>query len=499
MIAQDSRLTDSRPPAWVVPAIVALGISLRFIQWLWNPSYFHDEICLLWNISSRSFAQYLGPLNNNQSAPPLFMQIEKTLLQFFGTDAERIMRLPALVASSVTIICFAFLSRRVLRPWEAVLAVWLFACSNKLSYFAAMLKPYAVDVLVATVLMWMAVEIERTRSVLGWLILSATAAVAVWLSYPAVLIFGGVSAALAVRFLGRNLPRAGMFILGNIVVAVTFFTLMHRVESAQHTQLMDTYWGNNFVDLSKPARIPLWFANSLYKLCNFELKFGGPFLLPLAIIGLIAMIRSGRPVLAGIVVGPMVMHLLAATLHRYPFEGRLTLYLIVTVFLLTARGVGALYDWLRLGLKSPSIGPALIPAGVMVLLGLDAAIRNVIWPEVFADYRSLVWALHARAEDGDVFYSPFIAEFLYYWPGIGDRARCGEPGYADEIQSRRFWIVWSHPRPEDLRDLDGMRQWATTFATQRGSYISSENYAFVYEITLPPPHTRWPGWKKTGL
>ena len=63
--------------------------------------------------------------------------------------------------------------------------------------------------------------------------------------------------------------------------------------------------------------------------------------------------------------------------------------------------------------------------------------------------------------------------------------------YADRIPSHRFWLVWSHPRPEDLRELEAMRRWAATFATARGSYVASGNYAFVYEITSQPPHTRW--------
>ena len=63
----------------------------------------------------------------------------------------------------------------------------------------------------------------------------------------------GVSAALSVRFLGRNLPRAAIYLLGNLAVAAAFFLLMQQVESAQHTQMMDVYWGNNFVDFSKPA------------------------------------------------------------------------------------------------------------------------------------------------------------------------------------------------------------------------------------------------------
>ncbi len=482
--------TRSSPPAWLVPLIVAVGICLRFIQWLWDKSYFHDEICLLWNIRGRSFAQYLGPLDRNQAAPPLFMQIEKMVCLLLKSDSERIMRMPALIASCVTTVWFVYLARRILRPWEVALAVCLLACSEKMSYFAAMLKPYALDVLVAAALMWMAVEVDRTRSIARWLVLCAAAAMAVWLSYPAILVFAGVSAALSVRFLGRNPRRMAFYIIGNVAVAVPFFLLMHFVESAQHTDLMNEYWGNNFADLSKPARIPMWYVTALYKWCNYEMKWGGLYLLPLAAVGLIATIRNRRRALAAIVVGPLVMHLLAATLHHYPFEGRLTLYLIVPIFLLAAGGAGVIYDLLVPGSKSASIAAAVFPGGLLALAAAGLAVHNVIRPYVFSDYRPLVQVVRTRAEEGDVVYSPYTVEFQYYWPEIGDRVRGGVP-YADRIPSRRFWLVWSHPRPEDLRDLAAMRRWAATFAAERGSYVAGENYAYVYEITSRPPHTRW--------
>jgi len=485
-----ARPARSSPPAWFLPLIVMVGISLRLIQWIWDKSYFHDEISLLWNIRGKSFAQYLGPLDRNQSAPPFFMEIEKWVCLLFGTDSERIARLPALIASCATMVWFVFLARRVLRPWEVALAACLLACSEKMSYFAAMLKPYAVDVLVAVALTWMAVEVDRTRSIVRWLVLCAVAAAAVWLSYPAILVFAGVSAALSVRFLAPRLPRSAAYILGNILVAIPFFLLMHWVESAQHTDLMNEYWGNNFLDFSKPARVPLWYLTSLYKLDKYEMDGGGFYLVPLAAVGLIAMVRSGRCVLAAILVGPLFMHLLAATLHHYPFEGRLTLYLIVSVFILAAAGAGAIYDWLARRLKSASIALAMFPGALLALAAAGIAIHNVIRPYVFSDYRPLVKAVRARAEPGDVVYAPYTVEFQYYWPEIGDRAR-GYVPYADRIPGRRFWLVWSHPRPEDLRDLQAMRRWAATFAAERGSYVAGDNYAYVYEMTSRPPHTRW--------
>ncbi len=60
---------------------------------------------------------------------------------------------------------------------------------------------------------------------------------------------------------------------------------MHQVESSPHTQFMDDFWKNNFADLSKRAGIPFWILSRVYKLSSFEMKWGGLYVLPLAIIG----------------------------------------------------------------------------------------------------------------------------------------------------------------------------------------------------------------------
>jgi hypothetical protein len=360
-----------------------------------------------------------------------------------------------------------------------------------MSYFASMLKPYASDVLVAVALTWLAIEVERTRTIRRWMVLCVAAAIAVWFSYSAILVFGGISVALCVRFLGRNLPRSAMFILGNVIVAVPFLLLMHWVESAQHTNLMDEYWGNEFVDLAHPARVPFWCIQVLYKLGNFESLWGGVYVLPFAAVGLIALIRQGRAVVAAILVGPLVMNLLTAGLHRYPFGGRVTLYLIASVFILASAGAGAVLEWIVIRWKSGSRGLVLIPAVICALIALGGGISNAIRPHVFSDYRALARAIRERSRDEDIIYAPYTAEFRYYWPAVGHRARTFGVDYADEIPAHRFWLAWSRPHPREIRDLEAMRRWARTFATERDSYVESGNYAYAYEIASKPPHTRW--------
>jgi hypothetical protein len=79
-------------------ALIVLGIALRVRQYAACPSYWYDEAYLLLNIFHKSFVELLGPLREDQAAPPLFLWLLRGLYRL-GGGSEWWMRLPALTAS----------------------------------------------------------------------------------------------------------------------------------------------------------------------------------------------------------------------------------------------------------------------------------------------------------------------------------------------------------------------------------------------------------------
>ena len=465
--------------------LVGLGIALRLVQYLSNLSYFHDEICLLWNIRDKTIGQYAGPLDRNQAAPPLFMILERALLHLFG-EREMVMRIPALAASCLTIVLFSKLSRRILSPWGAVAALWLVICSGELLSHGALLKPYALDAMFAVALSLGAIACQHDRrGARRWWLFCASAAVAVWISYPVILIFAGLSLALLPDVAGR--PRGGwiVYAAGNLLVGLSFLTLMKLVEGSQHTRYMTEAWDKSFLHLSRPRQTPLWLYNALFNLTNRSWKPGGVIALPLSLIGIVALALGKHRMLA-IVIGPMMMNLITAAAGKYPFDSeRLTLYLLPAVCILISAGAAAICHlpgprWRFVGL---------IPGVAILAFASLAAARNALHPPALTYYRPAISYVRARAQSGDVVYSPFDAEFEYYWPEIGDRIRVNVD-YADAIPSRRFWIVWSNPTRSDKIKMEKQRTWARTFATEIDAHHEGDNYIYLYEMSpRRPPHT----------
>src|SRR3954462_2427628 len=99
-------------PRFLLLTLLGLGFTLRIRQYAACPSYWYDEAYLLLNVFSLSFEELLGPLRENQAAPPLFLWALRGLYLALG-GSEWIMRLPALLASLAGLLLLVPLARRL--------------------------------------------------------------------------------------------------------------------------------------------------------------------------------------------------------------------------------------------------------------------------------------------------------------------------------------------------------------------------------------------------
>src|SRR5579872_1675779 len=183
----------------VAVLLVLLGASVRFRHYFAAPSYWYDEAYLLLNVFTKDCGQLAGPLDHDQTGPPVFLWSLRLLYRAFGSS-ECVMRLPAFVASLLAVAVMIPLARRVVFGTGWVWAVgWCALCLHGVNH-GIEVKPYAWDLLATLLLMWAAawyfVDAGSRRA--PFLILVALAAIAPWCSLPSVFGLGGVSAALFV-------------------------------------------------------------------------------------------------------------------------------------------------------------------------------------------------------------------------------------------------------------------------------------------------------------
>jgi hypothetical protein len=164
-----------------------------------------------------------------------------------------------------------------------------------------------------------------------------------------------------------------------------------------------------------------------------------------------------------LLLSPAIITLVAAGLHKYPFGGRLTLFLVPPVLLLMAEGAEALRS--SASSSFPAIGVVLITLlfidpGTYILNHFakpNAAISQpgVMFPE---EIRPVVAYVRNHEKPGDLVYVFYGAEpaFDYYAERQGfprDNVEIGTASGSDprvyesdldRLRGRRVWVVLSH-------------------------------------------------------
>jgi hypothetical protein len=436
-----SSVSDGRRPvAWIIPAIVLVGIGLRGYHFLRYPTVWHDEAALLVNVIRLDFGQLLGRLLCHQAAPPLFLWIER-LAMLVGGDDVQVMRLVPFLASCAALILMVPVARTLLPERAAPWALFLFACSEKLLWHACEVKPYSLDVL-AGVLVLRVYCAGRARS-LTWQILAyaALAPFLLFLSYPACFLYGAILIALLPKVWREG--RATFAMLAVLVAGCCLLLALGPVRS-QKDDTLTNYWATFFPDWSHWWRIPDWIATSTLEIHRYCFAPLGQALALFSLAGGVVLWRQGHRTLLILLVGPGVLALGASFVGSYPYGGtRLMLYMAPGLALLIGAGVVPILDWLRNRGR-----PAVVIGVVLLLLPLILATRSMIVPWQRADTKSAAaWVLEHRRPDDVVVGNDWT--HLYYFRGLGGNFH-EQPEEADHLL-RRAWVVYTATFPEKVR------------------------------------------------
>jgi hypothetical protein len=388
------------------------------------------------NALGLSYSEMLGPLLHAEAAPPLFLMAERVMVSAFGDGIFAMRTLPFL-ASCLSLILFAMLARRILGPLTAALAVGLFAVSDRLLWHSFEAKPYAVDVLVAVVAAYWFV---RTESWCLWqrcLPVALFAPVAIWVSFPACFVLGGLLVGLAPSLVRASWGGRAAFSLTVVSVCVSFLALALGPVRAQRCEAMESCWTSQFPDWSDPGFVPVWTALQTLEVARYCLHPLGQVLAAFAMAGAVALWRrtDGREIFAVLLV-PVGLALVAAFLHKYPYGGtRVAVFAAPAMCLLVA--AGARYALPAIAERSR------LAAGVCALLLLPpfvlTAYRLVdLWPGAATDEATAYIVEHRQP--GEPIFGNFWEHEYYLRHEPTYRAWQGE-FQRHELSARRAWVI----------------------------------------------------------
>lgn len=284
-----------------------------------------DEFMLLSNVLRRNVLTLFLPLDKMQSAPPLFLIINK-LLSYFIFPNEYSLRLISLLCGLFSIFLFYKLSKKIFtKNLPILISNFLFAINIRLIFYSQEFKQYSLEMMLGliSILFFSNLNIKDNLSYKKAIIFGSLMFIPLLLSVPYIFV---LSAFLVYNFIIN--PKSRKYILVSFIPFVTLFLIyylitLHPSQISMLSRYAD-FWKNGFILLN---------FNEIYKLItyNYNYFWGGErfallhFAMMLSGIFLLAKKRSNINIL---MILSLLIAILASLIHVYPFKERIILYLV---------------------------------------------------------------------------------------------------------------------------------------------------------------------------
>jgi len=383
-------MASSQRIAWWV--LVGIGCALWLINWWAGRPLFMDEANLARNLFDLGLTDFFSaPLEHQQYAPPLYLAVAKASGVLFGYG-ERALRLPAMLGGIACIYGLWRAGKHLGLGWWGILPVALLFVNPEALRFVGEVKPYAVDLGVAALLISMALQPGK-KSLLAW---GITGVVTVWVSLPAVFVLAGVGLANLVCTCGpapNSTPVTKQIFTRNrlywLVVGtcwlLSFFLLYTLIlqPSVNNDYLHDYHaqwflplpqidypWGQLFTLLESLPKVAFGFT-------AIAILFG----LATALIGFVRAGLYQKLLLAS----PIASVILASAFGFYSLMPRLLLFTLPCWWLLAAMGSKYVYEQSTLA-QYWRYAPLVV---WLIVLGGTNVVRHFWSPMKFSDSRQL--------------------------------------------------------------------------------------------------------------
>lgn len=457
-------------------------------QYLANRSLWLDEAYLASTILHRSFAGLLRPPDYGQIAPVGFLALERAAVEIFG-DSEYSLRLVPLAAGLASLFLFRRVALRILPARAATLALALFVFCDPLIGFSSELKQYSLDVLVALLALDCSLDVGenpgRRAPVARLALLGAAAA---WFSLPCIFVLAGVGSALFLRALLRRDRGQAAALAGAGVLWAASFAVLDAVWLSKIGRSPEVlaFWSRAFLPLPPRSFEDLyWLPRALGAVfgdpVGFVFRGLGVFCF---LVGAAALFASRRLRLA-LLVAPLLFTLLGSALKRYPFEGRLLLFLVPSILLIVSAGAERIRE--ATAARAPAVSVILVT--LLLFHPVLFAARSLARPRTREEIRPVLSHVRQRLRPGDrlYVYAAAAPAFDYYAPRLGLPASGALRG------------TWAGADGEPRRDLERLRGGGRTWvlfshATRAGGQDDEKRFLDL----LDPAATRIEAFRAPG-
>ncbi|MBQ3310876.1 hypothetical protein IJG72_02235 [bacterium] len=261
--------------------VIFIGILLRLKGFVTNPSLWHDECALGWNILNKNGIElFYEKLRFLQVAPPLFLLFTKFFVWLFHAKSnvflcDFTLRFLPFIFGNLSVIIFYFVCKSLYNSkWTTLVAVFLFCLNPVLINYTFEFKPYIIDVFAALSVLWIFLNINiKDIKLKKLLIYSGVLAFLPWFSFTSVIVeFAGF---LMLSYKKEN-PKNFFILFSPTVLSIFIYIKTFIIRTyVQNSEGMLDYWQNVFVnkDLSNITQLNLqnlhyFFANLPFFSCT---------------------------------------------------------------------------------------------------------------------------------------------------------------------------------------------------------------------------------------
>ena len=376
--------------------LLVLGAALRLGLYLSRPALSIDETMTSLEIGARSFAGLLHPLAYEQTAPPLFLWGVK-LCTLIGGMNEFALRVVPLVGGLLVPYLVWRVAQRVLDPATALVATGIASAAPTLVQYSVIAKPYMTDAVIALVLAQCTLRVldrPGERGAQAWLAVAGL--VAVLGSIAAPFLLGGVGVALLLGLKPRTAGSAARLTALVAVWGVAFlFLYLSLYRPVAASSYMQRFWSGAFLS---PMDVAGWQLAGRAMIQSLVTRPIPGLLIPpvilLFLVGFAILARRAGRAPAALLGIPVLVVLIASTLHRYPLSARVLLGVAPTFALCAAAGLVALSSRRRL-----------LGVGIDALVVAGLALVNILHPYRTPALRPAIRAVAAAAAGDPVYIS----------------------------------------------------------------------------------------------
>jgi hypothetical protein len=395
-------------------------------------------------------------------------------------------------------------SKRYSRHISAFISLGLLALSPRLIYYSSELKQYSGDVAVALLLLLVVPNcLENTPKPRAFVALGIAGSLAIWLSYPSLFVLAAIGLTLGVAFaIQRDIYRLSWLIgIGAVWAANLALTYVVNLRYLESNDNLTNYWIGTFAPLPPWSNLG-WYSNAFIDMLN------DPATLPISAIttGIVFLgvvsFAFRRWALMLVLLIPFLLTLIASALGKYPFSGRLLLFLMPLLLLLLAEGA-ELFQKVLLRVNRPMAGLAYASLVVYLLYGpVDAAYKNVQSPPLVEHIKATMSYMSKRYLRTDVIYVYYGARpaFEFYAPLygfesadyiIGSSSRKDPSKYIADIEQlegkRRVWFIFTHNCSFcTVNEQNFILKHLNKIGSKKDEYISDGTAVYLYDLGQSP-------------